>query len=473
MQKLITLIKKEADILIILAVGVGFRLKDIARDDLWFDEAFTGVLMKLPFNEFVEVVAKDATPPLYYYLSRVWTMLFGSDDFALRLLPTLTGIGTIYVAYLVGKTLFNKESGLLSAILIAISPFFTGYSIEARAYSLFGFVTILTFYFLIKHKTIAFVLGMVVMLFTHYMSIGFIGAFLLVYTLINKNNLKKVKRDFVWFIPLIVLIVYQLKEMVQQSEVGLNSGWMRPSSIINIPRSLIAYLFGIKVRLPGADALNDIDFIFNEYVWGGILVVAFGIGLIYTAYNTYKSDRETFIKLVYLVISFLVPQGLLIFYGLFKGESLYVERYLFPAAIFFMLTAGMLLKKLFSFEISAIIIGLYVVLILNLVPHPYYTGMKSLAKEFGSEPSEIVFVSPLDYVVAKHYFGIHNKNVKLQDPQNPMETFVWWPLIDEPVLPNSPQNAFYVSADPNVMTEEFVKIEAQEDFGDYEIYMRR
>lgn len=472
MQRIVETLKKEADILIVVIVGAIFRFKDIVTDDLWYDEAFTGVLMKLPYNDFVTAAANDAHPPLYYFLSRAWTTALGVSDFTLRLLPLIFGLATIYVAYLIGKELFNKETGTIAAFLVAVSPFFVGYSIEARSYSFYGFITALTFYFLIRNKIVAFVAGMAIMLFTHYIAVGFLGAFLLVHLFKKRNDLRGLSKDLILLIPFGVLVLYQIRKMMMQAEQGLNSGWMRDSDLLNIPRSMMAYLLGIKVRLPGADEINNLKFIFNENIWGVALVTGVVVVLAYAGYLFYKTNREGFINLMYLIIGFVLPQALLIGYGLYKGESLYVERYLFPAAVFFMISAAASLNKLFSFEVIGVIVVIYVLLILNIRPHDYYVGMKLLSQELRSEGNEIVFVSPLDFTVAKYYFGVHNKNIRLQEPQNPQETFEWWPLIEAGDYPRDPENALYISADENKMTDEFTKLEITEDLGHYEVYIR-
>ena len=61
-------------------------------------------------------------PPLtdaFYGLS---LFLFGQEEWAVRVLPILLSLGTIVLVYLIGKEMFNKETGLLAALILAILP---------------------------------------------------------------------------------------------------------------------------------------------------------------------------------------------------------------------------------------------------------------------------------------------------------------------------------------------------------------
>lgn len=61
-------------------------------------------------------------PPLtdaFYGLS---LFLFGQEEWAVRVLPILLSLGTIVLVYLIGKEIFNTETGLLAALLLAILP---------------------------------------------------------------------------------------------------------------------------------------------------------------------------------------------------------------------------------------------------------------------------------------------------------------------------------------------------------------
>ena len=78
----------------------------------------------------------DFKLPLYIYLSTIPVFLFGLNPFSVRLLSVLSGLGLVLVAYLLGKNLGkNRQTGYLSALLTAISPwplFLSRVAVEAN-----------------------------------------------------------------------------------------------------------------------------------------------------------------------------------------------------------------------------------------------------------------------------------------------------------------------------------------------------
>jgi len=86
---------------------------------------------------------------------------------------------SILPIYLIGKELFEKKVGLISAFLLSISPFHIYYSQEVRYYSYFTFFSLLTMFFLcksIKEKDkkvwiIGLIVSTLLNLFTHHFAL--------------------------------------------------------------------------------------------------------------------------------------------------------------------------------------------------------------------------------------------------------------------------------------------------------------
>ena len=64
-----------------------------------------------------------------------------------RLIP---GSLSVLLIYKFGKELFNKNAGLIAALIMAVSVFQIKYSQEARTYSLIVFLTLLSNYFFLR-----------------------------------------------------------------------------------------------------------------------------------------------------------------------------------------------------------------------------------------------------------------------------------------------------------------------------------
>jgi hypothetical protein len=82
----------------------------------------------------------------------VWAKAFGTDAWGLRSLSALAGIAAIPVAYLAGRDLIARATGLLAAAFTAVSPFLIWYSQEARSYMLLGLFCGLSFWLFVRAR---------------------------------------------------------------------------------------------------------------------------------------------------------------------------------------------------------------------------------------------------------------------------------------------------------------------------------
>ena len=85
--------------------------------------------------------------------------------------------------YKVGRILFDKKVGIVSALLLALSVFHVRHSQEARMYSLLAFLTLLSFYFFAKilkkrgGKTVLlYIISSLFLMYTHVYSLFIIMA---------------------------------------------------------------------------------------------------------------------------------------------------------------------------------------------------------------------------------------------------------------------------------------------------------
>lgn len=78
-------------------------------------------------------------PPLYYLLERGWTSTFGNSVASRRVVSAIAGTLLLGAAAWLCFELFGSaEAGLVAAALLAVSPFFSIYSQQAREYTVWG-----------------------------------------------------------------------------------------------------------------------------------------------------------------------------------------------------------------------------------------------------------------------------------------------------------------------------------------------
>jgi len=144
------LTKYNVALLAISLLGFFLRLYHLGKESLWGDEAYSFLVSKVGLEWIAHLTSFDRHPPLYYYFLHIWMKLFGTSDFALRSLSLVFGVLAIPMIYLLGRRLFNEEVGLISALILAISPFNVEYSQEVRMYSLLLFLALLSMYFFVR-----------------------------------------------------------------------------------------------------------------------------------------------------------------------------------------------------------------------------------------------------------------------------------------------------------------------------------
>ena len=173
---------------LILAAGALLRLYALAAESFYFDEAYSVWAAGHSAGWLIKVSTERIFPPLYYLLLHFWLPL-GKSEFAVRLLSVVFGLVSILGIYAVAKQLFDTRVGLLSALLLAISPLHLWYSQEARMYMVLLTLGLCSVTFLLlslregrRWHWLAYVLSTALAMNTHYFTL-FLAVFENVYAL--------------------------------------------------------------------------------------------------------------------------------------------------------------------------------------------------------------------------------------------------------------------------------------------------
>ena len=170
--------KKRINILLpgIVFLGIILRIYKLGKHNFWIDEIMLiEKATNLPsFGEILSWAVCWMCPPFYAFFMHFWIKLFGHSEISFRLPSVIFGVLTILLIYKVGKTLFSRQVGVLSAYLLAISPFHIIYSQEGKMYTLLPFLGLLSMYFLykllIRDKNsywIGYFISNVILIYTH------------------------------------------------------------------------------------------------------------------------------------------------------------------------------------------------------------------------------------------------------------------------------------------------------------------
>lgn len=153
MKNIVDKFKENKWIVLILLVTVILRLYKIDFQSLWMDEIYTlnVASSKNSFSTIIsEVNLRESFPYLYFFIMNTMFTLFGDTSIVARIPSVIFGVMGVWMIYKLGKELYSKNTGLISAAILAINEYHLYHSQDARAYAIYIFSIILSYYFLLK-----------------------------------------------------------------------------------------------------------------------------------------------------------------------------------------------------------------------------------------------------------------------------------------------------------------------------------
>lgn len=153
-------------LLFLIATIIRFYRLDAAP--YWYDEAFTGLLMRLDLPALLDAIAGDTHPPLYYLLVWLVTRVIGVGAWQIRAISAVFSVGCVVIVWVLSADyLKSKQARLLATALTALMPAQLWFAQEARMYSLLSFEFLLTLYCVNRRKFLPVAIGVTALLFTH------------------------------------------------------------------------------------------------------------------------------------------------------------------------------------------------------------------------------------------------------------------------------------------------------------------
>lgn len=137
-------------IFLIILLGFSLRFYNLAKESLWIDEIDGGILLAKQSITYLLNPNVNLPVSTYHIILHYWMQIFGQSEFSVRFPSLIFGVLSIFMIYKLGKALFNQEIGLLSALILAISPFHIHYSQEARPYSLLMLLSLISTYYFVR-----------------------------------------------------------------------------------------------------------------------------------------------------------------------------------------------------------------------------------------------------------------------------------------------------------------------------------
>ena len=132
-------LRQQAVLWHLLAVGLvllawALRLHRLDAQSLWYDEAYAVYISQRAPAEALLWSSRDLVPPFHPYLLTLWLPLSGPTEFSARFLSTWMGALSVAASVALGRNLHSRRAGLLTGMLVALSPFYVWHSQDARMY---------------------------------------------------------------------------------------------------------------------------------------------------------------------------------------------------------------------------------------------------------------------------------------------------------------------------------------------------
>lgn len=126
----------------IILLAALLRLLWSEAQSIAFDEGYSIAVGSADWlTLFRASLSSGVHPPLFYILYKIALSLWGTTQFGARFIAAVFGLLAIPVLYKLGKLMFNHQTGLLAAALLAVNPLHTWLSQEARMYIILILVT--------------------------------------------------------------------------------------------------------------------------------------------------------------------------------------------------------------------------------------------------------------------------------------------------------------------------------------------
>lgn len=236
---------KEHYILIsIMLLGAFLRLYHLDFQSPWLDEMYTlnETNPNKSFSEVLpELLAREQQPHLYFILLRFLNLILGQSLYVIRFFSVIVGLTGIYAIYLLGKSLFDKKTGIIAAVLLSVNYFHVWYSQEARPYAMFFMFSTFAFYRLIvyiknSNRKNAIIYGIFasLMIYGHFFGLFILFSqylILLVFLVLEKKDNKKTFfiNSFIAGIITFLLWIPTIKVFLIVTKI--KSFWIQPPNL--------------------------------------------------------------------------------------------------------------------------------------------------------------------------------------------------------------------------------------------------
>ena len=219
-------------LLVLTILGFILRIYSLSTQSIWMDESFSMNAAYETLEKGYPLLDSGAFYGLSYLLHTYlisFFMLIFNDVFGARLVSVIFGVLTIVLSYYFGKKFFNKELGILLALIITFSFWEIVWSRQARMYmqlQFFYLLSLLLFYeFTLTKKKLMFLsLSTLLSVFTHPFGFTLILIYVF-YFILNYKTLKEFNFNFLknkwFFFSFLIALIFSVYYLINYNYVNI------------------------------------------------------------------------------------------------------------------------------------------------------------------------------------------------------------------------------------------------------------
>lgn len=274
-------------IFLLIVIGAALRILFLGKASPWLDETITYDRALSSVTDIIKAsYGWDIHPPTYYVIAH-FMLNFGHSPEALRLFSVICGVLCIPIFYFFAREVFEQQrEALIATLLLTLSAYQIRYAQEARMYTLFFLVSLLSllfFYRAVKRQQKSdwyWWAGIsIVNFYVHYFSVFLMASqivFYLVYLLRTRALLQlfKQQRVFVWA-SLILLIgcLPAVPLLVQQATTKISSYGVKQPTVSPLMYLLVFLKFSFYPNtLANPLWERGLKYIFGAVIFFGSLI---------------------------------------------------------------------------------------------------------------------------------------------------------------------------------------------------------
>ncbi len=122
-------------LLLVLLLALALRLVRLGTFAYWHDEVHNLIASEDLYALVFHGNLVSNHPPVPYILVAFWRAIgMGGNEWTMRLLPVIFGVGCVAAVYALGRRLLGERAGICAAFLLAISPLHLHHSQDLKEY---------------------------------------------------------------------------------------------------------------------------------------------------------------------------------------------------------------------------------------------------------------------------------------------------------------------------------------------------